>query len=226
MSRELPDDKTENFTMIGKTRLRCLDTVRGSTVTKNSNLMRHLDTLEGIQPITRRVSVTSDTLWYGGCIFIAQETIKIIVNTRKLYLILLTRHFHKTFSFCNSSNGFTFRNRPWIFRRYFWQIVNHERAFWPQTVCLLSVRRNSKYRCWNAKCNSRRLGVYAILKQFHNWYLKSEVVHVRAHRILVGYEFMLNINVVTSFGLHTFNGFALNVNRSICRYRLISLKWH
>jgi hypothetical protein len=54
-------------------RLRCLDTVRGVNVTKNSNLMRYLDTVEGIQPITGRVSVTSDTLRYRGCVLIAQE---------------------------------------------------------------------------------------------------------------------------------------------------------
>ena len=54
-------------------RLRCLDTVRGLTVTKNSNLMRDFDTVKGIQPITGRVSVTLDTLWYRGCVLIAQE---------------------------------------------------------------------------------------------------------------------------------------------------------
>ena len=54
-------------------RLRCLDTVRDVNVTKNSNLMRYLDTVEGIQPITGCVSVTSDTLRYRGCVLIAQE---------------------------------------------------------------------------------------------------------------------------------------------------------
>ncbi len=60
MSREL--SRAEDFKLIGKMRLRCLDTVRGLTVTKNSNLMRDFDTVKGIQPITGRVSVTSDTL--------------------------------------------------------------------------------------------------------------------------------------------------------------------
>jgi hypothetical protein len=42
--------------------LQCSDMVCCSDVTKNSNLMWHLDTFKGIQPITGRVSVTSDTL--------------------------------------------------------------------------------------------------------------------------------------------------------------------
>ena len=52
----------EDLTLIGKMHLRCLDTVRGLTVIKNSILMRDFDTVKGIQPITGRVSVTSDTL--------------------------------------------------------------------------------------------------------------------------------------------------------------------
>ncbi len=73
----------EDLTLIGKMRLRCLDTVRGLTVIKNSILMRDFDTVKGIQPITGRVSVTSDTLAEFDC---ARN--KIIVNTRK-YLLLL-----------------------------------------------------------------------------------------------------------------------------------------
>ena len=61
MSRELSEGIRRGLKMF-LMRLRCSDTVRDSDVTKNSNLMRYLDTFEGIQPITGRVSVTSDTL--------------------------------------------------------------------------------------------------------------------------------------------------------------------
>jgi hypothetical protein len=49
-------------------RLRGSDTVHGSdVVTKNSNLMRHFDNFEGIQPITGHLSVPSDTLILWLC---------------------------------------------------------------------------------------------------------------------------------------------------------------
>ena len=80
MTRELPEglSRRPNFgrnwsEKCFQMRLRCSDTVRGVIVAKNSNLMKDFDTMEGIQPITRRVCMTSDTLWYSDRILIAQE---------------------------------------------------------------------------------------------------------------------------------------------------------